>query len=126
MRCVVTTSAPLPGYNVCGPIMTPQNIDARVILKWLASGIEVYEVMEDGSRRRLSFNDTRLKKEIDLEYDRYTEIPQHEEKPLEVELTYTIKYEEKKPDKIVIEPEIEEDEVVEGELVIDDLEDMNE
>lgn len=124
MRCIVTTSAPLPGYNVCGPIMTPQYIDARIILKWLASGIDVYEVMEDGARRQLTFNDTRLKQEIDLEYDNYNEVPQHEEKPAKVELTYPIQHEEEKP-KETIEPEIVEEEVNEDTLLLDDLEDMN-
>jgi hypothetical protein len=50
----------IPGYGVKGPILSPAKYDVHQILKWINAGIDVREVMEDGSYRKLNINDPRL------------------------------------------------------------------
>ena len=60
MKFVILSHKLIPGYGVKGPILSPANYDVHLVLKWLAVGLDVREVMEDGSYRKLSFNDKKL------------------------------------------------------------------
>lgn len=64
MKFVILSHKPIPGYNVKGPILSPATYDIHLVLKWVVAGIDVREVMEDGSYRKLSFNDKRLLAEL--------------------------------------------------------------
>lgn len=70
MKFVILSSCQLPSCGVRGPILTPRYYDIHLILKWLAAGIDVREVMDDGSYRKLEFNDERIMKELDEELER--------------------------------------------------------
>ena len=66
MKFVIMSRGQLPFYNgACGPILTPVAYDIHLVLKWLAAGVDVREVMDDGSFRKLEFNDERVMKELD-------------------------------------------------------------
>lgn len=61
MKFVILSSVPIPGFNgQRGPLLTPQYLDAKLVLKMVAMGIDVKEVMEDGSYRDVEFSDSRL------------------------------------------------------------------
>ena len=61
MKFVILSSVPIPGFNgQRGPLLTPQSLDAKLVLKMVAMGIDVKEVMEDGSYRDVEFSDSRL------------------------------------------------------------------
>ena len=61
MKFVILSTKPLPMYNgVHGPILTPAEYDVHLVLKFIACGIDVREVMEDGSYRKLEYNDAKL------------------------------------------------------------------
>lgn len=61
MKFVILSSVPIPGFNgQRGPLLTPQCLDAKLVLKMVAMGIDVKEVMEDGSYRDVEFSDSRL------------------------------------------------------------------
>lgn len=61
MKFVILSSVPIPGFNgQRGPLLTPQYLDAKLVLKMVAMGIDVKEVMEDGSYRDVKFSDSRL------------------------------------------------------------------
>lgn len=60
MKCVILSRKIIPGYSVKGPILSPAEYDIHQILKWLNVGIDVREVMEDGSYRKLNINDPKL------------------------------------------------------------------
>ena len=61
MKFVILSNKPLPMYNgVHGPILTPAEYDVHLVLKFIAYGIDVREVMEDGSYRKLEYNDAKL------------------------------------------------------------------
>lgn len=124
MKFVVLDNRELPMYNgVKGPIMTPTAFDIQLVLKWLAFEIDVREVMEDGSFRKLEFNDERVMRELDekLEMKR-------------IEKEQKIKLVEQKPvtkkaanKKVVVRPQPKKEEVKEPEvkkepeLFVDDL-----
>ena len=124
MKFVVLDNRELPMYNgVKGPIMTPTAFDVQLVLKWLAFEIDVREVMEDGSFRKLEFNDKKLMRELDekLEMKR-------------IEKEQKIKLVEQKPvtkkaanKKVVVRPQPKKEEVKEPEvkkepeLFVDDL-----
>lgn len=66
MKFVVLDSKVLPDLGgVRGPVLTPQEYDLHMVLRWLACEIDVREVMEDGSFRKLRFSDQRLMDAID-------------------------------------------------------------
>jgi ABC-type antimicrobial peptide transport system ATPase subunit len=68
MRCVVYSKCELPEFRgIRGPIMSPTELDPQLIMKWLYVGLDVREVMPDGSYRRLEFNDKKLNEMIDKE-----------------------------------------------------------
>ena len=60
MKCVILSRKMIPGYGVKGPILSPAEYDIHQILKWINVGIDVREVMEDGSYRKLYINDPKL------------------------------------------------------------------
>lgn len=71
MKFVIMSRGQLPFYNgACGPILTPVAYDIHLVLKWLAAGVDVREVMDDGSFRKLEFNDERVMKELDEDLER--------------------------------------------------------
>ena len=73
MKFVILSNKIIPGFNVKGPVMTPMEYDIHQVLKWISSGIDVREVMEDGSYRKLSFNDEKLKDELRKKTDKLKE-----------------------------------------------------
>lgn len=70
MKFVILSHKIIPGYGVKGPVMSPATYDIHLVLKWVAAGIDVREVMEDGSYRKLSFNDERLLAELSKKLDK--------------------------------------------------------
>jgi hypothetical protein len=62
----------IPGFGIKGPVLTPREYDVHQVIKWLAIGIDVREVMEDGSYRKLKFSDEKLMNEAckDIEKQR--------------------------------------------------------
>lgn len=67
MKFVIMSRCAIPGYGVRGPVLTPRSYDLHQVLKWLSCGIDVREVMEDGSYRKLQFNDEKINDEISKE-----------------------------------------------------------
>lgn len=66
MKFVIMHTGEIPGYgHVRGPVLTPQAYDLSTVLKWVSHGVDIREVMEDGSYRKLTFNDRRLKSAIE-------------------------------------------------------------
>ena len=141
MKFVIMSRGQLPFYNgACGPILTPVAYDIHLVLKWLAAGVDVREVMDDGSFRKLEFNDERVMKELDEDLERKRiEKEQHiklleEEQKVEVKKVVPKKMniyppepvkpvKEKKKEKPVIkeEPKVEKKK---PEFEIDELEPM--
>ena len=60
MKFVILSNKKLPGYSVMGPILSPAEYDVHQVLKWLMMGIDVREVMEDGTHRKLTIHDEKL------------------------------------------------------------------
>ena len=73
MKFVILSNKVILDFNVKGPVMTPTEYDVHQVLRWIAAGIDVREVMEDGSYRKLSFNDERLKEELRKKSDKIKE-----------------------------------------------------
>ena len=141
MKFVIMSRGQLPFYNgACGPILTPVAYDIHLVLKWLAAGVDVREVMDDGSFRKLEFNDERVMKELDEDLERKRiEKEQHiklleEEQKVEVKKVVPKKMniyppepvkpvKEKKKEKPVVkeEPKVEKKK---PELEVDELEPM--
>ena len=141
MKFVIMSRGQLPFYNgACGPILTPVAYDIHLVLKWLAAGVDVREVMDDGSFRKLEFNDERVMKELDEDLERKRiEKEQHiklleEEQKVEVKKVVPKKMniyppepvkpvKEKKKEKPVVkeEPNVEKKK---PELEVDELEPM--
>lgn len=141
MKFVIMSRGQLPFYNgACGPILTPVAYDIHLVLKWLAAGVDVREVMDDGSFRKLEFNDERVMKELDEDLERRRiEKEQHiklleEEQKVEVKKVVTKKMniyppepvrpvKEKKKEEPVVkeEPKVEKKK---PELEVDELEPM--
>ena len=70
MKFVILSSGYIPGFNgVRGPILTPSAYDLHLVLQWLCAGVDIREVMPDGSYRKLQFNDEKIMKEIDEELE---------------------------------------------------------
>lgn len=83
MRFVILSYKEIPGYGVKGPILSPANYDVHLVLKWINAGIDVREVMEDGSYRKLSFNDPRLMEELHKKLDKQAKKREDVKKELE-------------------------------------------
>lgn len=60
MKFVILSNKKLPGYDVMGPILSPAEYDVHQVLKWLMMGIDVREVMDDGTHRKLTIHDEKL------------------------------------------------------------------
>lgn len=61
MKFVILSSTVIPGFNgQRGPLLTPQELDVKSVLKMVGCGIDVREVMSDGSYRKVEFSDDRL------------------------------------------------------------------
>ena len=95
MKFVIMNTGVIPGFGVKGPVLTPREYNVHQVLKWLASGIDVREVMEDGSYRKLKFSDKKLMDEAckDLEKQR------NKRNKIEEEVKSTNKKLEVKPNK---------------------------
>lgn len=95
MKFVIMNTCIIPGFGVKGPVLTPREYNVHQVLKWLASGIDVREVMEDGSYRKLNFSDEKLMDEAckDLEKQR------NERNKIEEEVKSMNKKPEVKPNK---------------------------
>lgn len=65
MKFVILSNATIPGYGgIKGPILTPQEIPLKKVLDMVSLGFEIFEVMEDGSRRKVQFSDERIVAEL--------------------------------------------------------------
>ena len=65
MKFVITSNKKIPGFGgIKGPILTPQEIPLKKVLDMVSLGFEVFEVMEDGSRRKVQFSDERILSEM--------------------------------------------------------------
>lgn len=65
MRFVIMSNKKIPGFGgIKGPILTPQEIPLKKVLDMVSLGFEVFEVMEDGSRRKVQFSDERILSEM--------------------------------------------------------------
>ena len=72
MKFVILDNRSLPEFNgVRGPILTPRFYDIHLVLRWIAAGIDIREVMEDGSYRKLEFNDERVMRRLALTWGVY-------------------------------------------------------
>ena len=61
MRFVILSTKPLPMFNgIYGPILSPAEYDVHLVLNMIALGIDVREVMDDGSYRKLKSDDKKL------------------------------------------------------------------
>ena len=70
MRFVILSRSPIPGFGVSGPILSPAQYDIHLVLRWIGAGVDVREVMEDGSYRRLRINDERLIDELNRKIEK--------------------------------------------------------
>lgn len=118
MKFIIYNDAVIPGYNgIRGPIMTPRKYNLHEVLNWIACGVDVREVMPDGSYRRLEFNDKKLNEMIDKEdceckekEEKVVETPKKKEVVKKVQPKKNeIKKEEVKEEKPVVveEPKLE-------------------
>lgn len=65
MKFVIMSNKKIPGFGgIKGPILTPQEIPLKKVLDMVSLGFEVFEVMEDGSRRKVQFSDERILSEM--------------------------------------------------------------
>ena len=140
MKFVILHRKQIPGFTVCGPIMTPTEYDIHQVLRWIAAGVDIREVMEDGSYRKLTFNDERLMEELTKKINKQMELREARkielEKPLggngNVRLVPEKKkaYKSPKPQPKKVEqpkkkePEVEvvKEELKQPDLIIDELE----
>ena len=70
MRYVILSRSPIPGFGVSGPILSPAHYDIHLVLRWIGAGVDIREVMEDGSYRRLRINDERLMEELNRKIEK--------------------------------------------------------
>ena len=137
MQFVILSHKIIPGFGVKGPILSPANYDIHLVLRWISVGVDVREVMEDGSLRKLKFNDERLMEELHKKLDKQAEQrlavkKAREEVKIEVKGNVKLmpeakplpkkKVKKEEPKKEIIEPkeEVKEDNI---DLFIDHLED---
>ena len=61
MKFIIKSNAKIPGFGgIRGPILTPQEIPAKKVLDMVSKGCKIYEVMDDGSHRKVEFSDSRV------------------------------------------------------------------
>jgi hypothetical protein len=83
MKFVILHRKQIPGYSICGPILTPMEYDIHQVLRWVAAGVDILEVMEDGSYRKLTFNDKRLMEELNKKLSKQMELKNQRKVELE-------------------------------------------
>ena len=83
MKFVILTHGIVPDFGVMGPVLTPREYDLHQVLKWVAYGVDIREVMDDGNYRKLSFNDERILDEIRKELN--NKVVEKKEEKREVE-----------------------------------------
>ena len=137
MQFVILSHKTIPGFGVKGPILSPASYDIHLVLRWISVGVDVREVMEDGSLRKLKFNDERLMEELHKKLDKQAEQrlavkKAREEIKIEVKGNVKLmpeakplpkkKVKKEEPKKEIVEPkeEVKEDNI---DLFIDHLED---
>ena len=84
MKFVILSHGIVPDFGVRGPILTPREYDLHQVLKWVVYGVDIREVMDDGTYRILSFNDERILDEIRKELNNKV-VEKKEEEKKEVE-----------------------------------------
>lgn len=84
MKFVILSHGIVPDFGVRGPILTPREYDLHQVLKWVAYGVDIREVMDDGTYRKLSFNDERIMDKIRKELNNKV-VEKKEEEKKEVE-----------------------------------------
>ena len=89
MRVVVLSTGTIPGFNVRGPILSPTEYDIHLILRWISLRLDVREVMEDGSYRKLKSNDPKLLELLDEKIQKETK-KREEMKKLRIDNTVYI------------------------------------
>ena len=80
MKFVILSHGLIPDYGVRGPVLTPRKYDLHQVLRWISMGVDIREVMEDGSYRKLTFIDERIANEIGKELDEKMNNKKEEEK----------------------------------------------
>lgn len=83
MKFVILSHGIVPDFGVRGPILTPREYDLHQVLKWVAYGVDIREVMDDGTYRKLSFNDERILDEIRKELNNKVVEKKEEKKEVE-------------------------------------------
>ena len=84
MKFVILSHGIVPDFGVRGPILTPREYDLHQVLKWVVYGVDIREVMDDGTYRILSFNDERIMDKIRKELNNKV-VEKKEEEKKEVE-----------------------------------------
>lgn len=84
MKFVILSHGIVPDFGVRGPVLTPREYDLHQVLKWVAYGVDIREVMDDGTYRKLSFNDERIMDKIRKELNNKV-VEKKEEEKKEVE-----------------------------------------
>lgn len=98
MKFVILSSCEIPGFGGArGPVLTPQEYDLHLVLRMITNGVDIREVMEDDSYRKLVFNDPAVMKAIDKGF---TKTQQKEEKPPTVEVATKSKPRKKKDEPV--------------------------
>lgn len=120
MKFVILSSCEIPGFGGArGPVLTPQEYDLHLVLRMITNGVDIREVMEDGSYRKLVFNDPAVMKAIDKGF---AKAHNEEEKPPVVELNNKTKPRKKKEEPVKNETSKEDEELVQLEKEIEALE----
>lgn len=83
MKFVILSHGIVPDFGVSGPILTPREYDLHQVLKWVVYGVDIREVMDDGTYRILSFNDERILDEIRKELNNKVVEKKEEKKEVE-------------------------------------------
>ena len=131
MKFVILDNKEIPNFGgVRGPMLTPTHYNLHDVLRWITFEIDIREVMDDGSYRKLEFNDERIMKEIDEELNRKrlekensseAAVSTVQERP--VVITPVEKVKKEKPRQPKVEP-VKKEEPKKDEIVLDELEKM--
>lgn len=83
MKFIIKSNAKIPGFGgIRGPILTPQEIPAKKVLDMVSKGCKIYEVMEDGSHRKVEFSDSRVFEKMMQEKNNTSSVTKVEKKPI--------------------------------------------
>lgn len=83
MKFIIKSNAKIPGFGgIRGPILTPQEIPAKKVLDMVSKGCKIYEVMEDGSHRKVEFSDSRVFEKMMQEKNSTSSVTKVEKKPI--------------------------------------------